>query len=236
MAGTIVADTIQAAATSTLLIQTGNGAPTTAISIDPTQKVTLPVGIDGDLKFNSGYGSIATAYGCRAWVNFNGTANSNVASQSYSQTGTIVTVTSNAHGLITGNSVYLDFTSGTAVDGEYTVTVTGVNTFTVQQASRSTSGLVTIVRSTIRGSGNVSSVSDNGTGDYTVNFAIAMPDDVYAAVFSVAQNYTTYDAVFQDSGKVFSRSESSVRLQTSNGSAGTASLADMIEVSLSIFR
>jgi len=73
MAGTIVADNIQAAATSTLLIQTGNGAPTTAISIDPTQKVTLPVGIDGDLKFNSGYGSVATAYGCRAWVNFNGT-------------------------------------------------------------------------------------------------------------------------------------------------------------------
>jgi len=28
---------------------------------------------DGNLKFNSGYGSVATAYGCRAWVNFNGT-------------------------------------------------------------------------------------------------------------------------------------------------------------------
>lgn len=26
-----------------------------------------------NLKFNSGYGSAATAYGCRAWVNFNGT-------------------------------------------------------------------------------------------------------------------------------------------------------------------
>jgi hypothetical protein len=26
----------------------------------------------GDLKFNSGYGSAATAYGCRVWVNFNG--------------------------------------------------------------------------------------------------------------------------------------------------------------------
>ena len=29
--------------------------------------------ITNDLKFNSGYGSVATAYGCRAWVNFNGT-------------------------------------------------------------------------------------------------------------------------------------------------------------------
>jgi hypothetical protein len=27
----------------------------------------------GDLQMNSGYGSVATAYGCRAWVNFNGT-------------------------------------------------------------------------------------------------------------------------------------------------------------------
>jgi hypothetical protein len=27
----------------------------------------------GLLQFNSGYGSVATAYGCRAWVNFNGT-------------------------------------------------------------------------------------------------------------------------------------------------------------------
>jgi len=27
----------------------------------------------GDLSFNSGYGSAAVAYGCRAWVNFDGT-------------------------------------------------------------------------------------------------------------------------------------------------------------------
>jgi hypothetical protein len=27
----------------------------------------------GNFKFNSGYGSVATAYGCRAWVNFDGT-------------------------------------------------------------------------------------------------------------------------------------------------------------------
>lgn len=27
----------------------------------------------GNLQFNSGYGSVATAYGCRAWVNFDGT-------------------------------------------------------------------------------------------------------------------------------------------------------------------
>jgi len=31
----------------------------------------------------------------------------------------------------------------------------------------------------IRDSGNVSSITDNGTGDYTVNFATAMPDNNY---------------------------------------------------------
>ena len=30
---------------------------------------------DGNLKFNSGYGSVATAYGCRAWVAFTGNLN-----------------------------------------------------------------------------------------------------------------------------------------------------------------
>jgi hypothetical protein len=33
----------------------------------------------------------------------------------------------------------------------------------------------------IRASGNVSSITDNGTGDYTVNFTTAMPDANYAA-------------------------------------------------------
>jgi hypothetical protein len=37
----------------------------------------------------------------------------------------------------------------------------------------------TATPSTIRGSGNVSSVTRNGTGDYTVNFTTAMPDTDY---------------------------------------------------------
>lgn len=36
---------------------------------------------------------------------------------------------------------------------------------------------------TIRGSGNVSSITDNGTADYTINFATALPDTNYAPVF-----------------------------------------------------
>ena len=34
----------------------------------------------------------------------------------------------------------------------------------------------------IRASGNVSSITDNGTGDYTVNFTNAMPDANYSVV------------------------------------------------------
>ena len=36
---------------------------------NPTSLLT----VNGNLAFNSGYGSAAVAYGCRAWVNFNGT-------------------------------------------------------------------------------------------------------------------------------------------------------------------
>ena len=37
----------------------------------------------------------------------------------------------------------------------------------------------------IRASGNVSSITDNGTGDYTVNFTTAMPDVNYCAQLSI---------------------------------------------------
>jgi hypothetical protein len=41
----------------------------------------------------------------------------------------------------------------------------------------------------IRASGNVSSITDNGVGNYTVNFATAMPDTSYAAFIGTA-NWT----------------------------------------------
>jgi hypothetical protein len=38
----------------------------------------------------------------------------------------------------------------------------------------------------IRASGNVTSLTDNGTGDYTVNFTTAMSDANYSAVFTAS--------------------------------------------------
>lgn len=46
----------------------------------------------GNFSFNSGYGSVATAYGCRAWVKFNGT-NGSIAGS-----GNVSSVTRNAAG------------------------------------------------------------------------------------------------------------------------------------------
>jgi hypothetical protein len=40
----------------------------------------------------------------------------------------------------------------------------------------------------MRGSFNVSSVTDNGTGDYTINFTTAMPNINYNAVASCSMN------------------------------------------------
>ena len=43
----------------------------------------------------------------------------------------------------------------------------------------------------IRESGNVSSITDNGTGNYTVNFTTAMPDANYSVVASVSEGDTS---------------------------------------------
>ena len=40
----------------------------------------------------------------------------------------------------------------------------------------------------IRASGNVSSITDNGVGDYTVNFTTAMPDANYVATFGTTRS------------------------------------------------
>ena len=102
------------------------GSTSGTVTITPpaeagTRTITLPAATgtaileDGsnNLQINSGFGSSATAYGCRAWINFNGT-------------GTIA----------------------------------------------------------IRGSGNVSSITDNGAGDYTVTIDEDLPDINYTYTLS----------------------------------------------------
>jgi hypothetical protein len=56
----------------------------------------------------------------------------------------------------------------------------------------------------IRASGNVSSITDNGTGNYTINFTTAMPDASYAAVASGRGENNTSWAVATDIGSTTS--------------------------------
>ncbi len=86
----------------------GFGSPAYASNASATDD-TVNVDASNNLQFNSGYGSTVTAFGVRAWVNFDGT-------------GTL----------------------------------------------------------SVKASGNVSSVTDNGAADYTVNLTTAMPDIDYA--------------------------------------------------------
>lgn len=113
----------------------------------------------GLFKFNSGYGSVATAYGVRAWVNFNGT-------------GTVA----------------------------------------------------------IRGSGNVTSITDNGTGDYTVNITTAMPDVNYS--FAVTAGNGGND-VWSTAPYITAPSVSALRVAAF---LGARSLLDSSHVSVTIFR
>ena len=141
------------ASTSSGLIQTADTSGVISLQNNGTVALTLT---NGDLQFNSGYGSAATAYGCRAWVNFNGT-------------GTVA----------------------------------------------------------IRGSGNVTSITDNGTGDYTINFTNAMPDTKSSVVGSSRYSSAgagVYTETYQNAvgtAKVFTR-----------GDNGTVYDAEFINVSV----
>ena len=65
-------------------------------------------------------------------------------SGTYSQTTTTITDTITGHGLVNGQRVFLDFTTGTSRDAVFTVTVTDANVFTVTSTTASTSGNVTM--------------------------------------------------------------------------------------------
>ena len=139
----------------TVRIGVGNSGATTAD--------VASMSSSGNFSFNSGYGSVATAYACRAWVNFNGT-------------GTVA----------------------------------------------------------IRASGNVSSITDNGTGDYTVNFTTAMPDANYAANITAEPESANPTHVRMTAVYYNSRTTSSVRVRV--GGNATEQGPDAFGMFVTIFR
>ncbi len=83
----------------------------------------------------------------------------------------------------------------------------------------------------IRGSGNVSSITDNGVGDYTVNFTNAMPDANYS-VSGTAGFVTAQTALLGVLVNETRQTTSSVRIVTSSNSGAT----DTSNSAISIFR
>lgn len=89
----------------------------------------------------------------------------------------------------------------------------------------------------IRASGNVSSIIDNGTADYTVNFLTAMPDANYSAVGIVQRNQTVNGdgnfASIKASSNYDSLLATSARVQSTDA---TGVLLDPLVYCVSIFR
>jgi len=73
----------------------------------------------------------------------------------------------------------------------------------------------------MRGNFNVNSITDNGTGDYTVNFANAMSDANYASVStSEHDNSTALDFLVVDGDNAPTSSAVRVNNQSNAGDAG----------------
>jgi hypothetical protein len=83
----------------------------------------------------------------------------------------------------------------------------------------------------IRASFNVTSITDNGTGDYTVNFTNAMPDVNYCA--QITPGSTTFDNSFEFTNGIYVYSTSSARIK--NGRYGGGS-NDIMHMNVGIFR
>ena len=145
----------QASASGAAFIQQQDNADL-GFSTNNTEQARITAA--GLFQFNSGYGSVATAYGCRAWVNFNG--------------------------------------SGTVA---------------------------------IRASGNVSSITDNGTGDYTVNFATAMPDANYASA-SIGYHVTGVTEGPVDAYYTVPQTTTSIRIQFRGNAGGDAQLVNYLAI------
>lgn len=75
----------------------------------------------------------------------------------------------------------------------------------------------------IRASGNVSSITDNGVGDYTVNFSTAMPDANYGYAISISGKADTSKTVGQGGASAqFSPTTSAVRVFSSLNGVGAS--------------
>lgn len=135
----------------TVRLGVGNAGATTAELISFSSS--------GLFAFNSGYGSVATVYGCRAWVNFNGTGVVAIRAS-----GNVSSITDGGVGIYTVN---------------YTTAMPDTNYAAVVNASRAATDF-TVFSS--RGSVTQTTAGVTlVTG--TTAFALADADNIYVAIF-----------------------------------------------------
>lgn len=91
----------------------------------------------------------------------------------------------------------------------------------------------------IRASFNVTSITDNGTGDYTVNFTTAMPDANYSVAFgalSVNATQGTQTAVVKGTLGTGASNKTASAIQILAAATSVASINDSADLSVAIFR
>ena len=90
----------------------------------------------------------------------------------------------------------------------------------------------------LRASGNVSSITDNGVGDYTVNFTTAMPDANYATQISAWYGSDVVTSLVVPVGlkRGQAPTTSTVRVQTSNTVWNNSSGVNVDGIYVSVFR
>ena len=104
-----------------------------------------------------------------------------------------MTITINGSGTITGASTLATTVASPTfttpnIDSAQFATVSGTAPIYACRAWVNFSGSGTVA---VRASGNVTDITDNGTGNYTVNFTTAMPDADYAICASCSGSVNT---------------------------------------------
>ena len=88
----------------------------------------------------------------------------------------------------------------------------------------------------IRESGNVSSITDNATGDYTINFTTAMPDANYSPTFMLGRDSSNID-VFSAIHPTVLPTTSALRIRTAYLSqVGASTYVDLARINIAVFR
>jgi hypothetical protein len=130
---------------------------------------------------------------------------------------------------IDGSGTVTGISAGGLPDGVIT-TAELASTVPVAKAWVNFNGTSTVA---IRASYNVSSITDNGTGDYTINFTTAFADSDYSVAGATSYSSATWGLAFFLDAATWNVSSFGIR--TASGFTGAA-LLDSLYCCVSVFR